>query len=192
MPDQPTSTSAPRALTWVYHALAIVALMTVIFLLNDLRVSFRRTGETVNRHLPEILEKTQTSTDTLAQLSQDIRELRDLSGATGSRDKSLVRYADELLDRIEAINAIIGTPAMIGGGLASTMPAAQWTADARKEALYLTFAAKSREELLERLTRDKFRRDWMIQFPGGGAPIKLIDWVSSRGATTGAATPAAP
>jgi hypothetical protein len=46
----------------------------LIFLLNDLRAEFRRTGRTINQHLPEILEKTRTSTETLAQLSADIRQ----------------------------------------------------------------------------------------------------------------------
>jgi hypothetical protein len=191
MTDEAKSSSFPRALAWVYHALAIVALVTVVFLLNDMRVSFRRTGDTVNQHLPEILAKTRTSTETLAQLSDDIRELRDLAGATGPRDRSLVRYADEVLDCVETSNAVIGVEAVIGKGLTNERSALDWATEARKEALYLTFAAASREELLERLTRDKLRRDWLIKPPGADKPVKLSDWLCGT-STTHLTTPAAP
>jgi ABC-type transporter Mla subunit MlaD len=175
-----TPSPAPRALQWIYHALAIVAFVTLIFLLNDLRREFQRTGETVNRHLPEILEKTRTSTETLARLSEDIRQLRDLAGATNARDATLAKYADELLDAIEAApDARIGVEAIIGSGLKDARPAKEWTADARKEAVYLAFAASSRQELLERLTRNKFGRDWLIQ-EGNAPPVKLIEWLNAK------------
>ena len=175
--DNPSA--APRALLWAYHALAIVALVVLIFLLNDLRSEFRRTGQTVNQHLPEILEKTRTSTETLAQLSADIRQLRDLAGATDARDATLAKYADELLDRIESADAQIGVEAIIGSGLKEARPAKEWTADARKEGLYLALTASSRQELLERLTKTKFGRDWLIQ-EGKASPVKLSDWLSAK------------
>ena len=170
---------APRPLSWIYHALAIIAFVILIVLLNDLRREFHRTGETVNRHLPEILEKTRTSTETLARLSEDIRQLRDLAGATNARDATLAKYADELLDAIEAADARIGVEAIIGSGLKDARPAQEWTADARKEAVYLAFAASTRQELLERLTKNKFGRDWLIQ-EGQAAPVKLIDWLGAK------------
>jgi hypothetical protein len=175
-----TPSPAPRALNWIYHALAIIALVILIFLLNDLRREFHRTGETVNRHLPEILEKTRTSTDTLSRLSEDIRQLRDLAGATNARDATLAKYADQLLDRVEAAaDARIGVEAIIGSGLKDARPAKEWTADARKEAVYLTFAAASRQELLERLTKTKLGRDWLIQ-EGQSPPVRLIDWLNAK------------
>ena len=186
-----TSSPAPRALHWVYHALAIFAFVILIFLLNDLRREFHRTGETVNRHLPEILEKTRTSTETLARLSDDIRQLRDLAGATGPRDATLAKYADELLDTIEAAgaDARIGVEAIIGTGLKDARPAKEWTTDARKEAVFLTFTASSRQELLERLTKTKIGRDWLIQEGQTATPVKLIDWLNAKHPSTGAITP---
>ena len=183
LPEPPSSPSPtpPRALQWVYHALAIVALVVLIFLLNDLRRAFHRTGDTVNEHLPEILEKTRTSTETLARLSEDIRQLRDLAGATGPRDATLAKYADELLDRVEAAaDARIGVEAIIGSSLKDARPAKEWTAEARKEAVYLAFAAASREELLTRLTQTKFGRDWLIQESPSAAPVKLSDWLKAK------------
>jgi hypothetical protein len=187
--DTPLSTSvpapapipAPRALSWLYHALAIIAFVILIFLLNDLRREFHRTGETVNRHLPEILEKTRTSTETLARLSEDIRQLRDLAGATDARDATLAKYADELLDAIEAAtDARIGVEAIIGTGLKDARPAKEWAADARKEAVYLALTAGTRQELLERLTKSKFGRDWLIEERPGTTPVKLGEWLGSK------------
>lgn len=195
MPDEgpspaPPASAAPRALQWAYHALAIVALVVLIFLLNDLRRQFHRTGDTVNEHLPEILEKTRASTETLARLSEDIRQLRDLAGATNARDATLAKYADELLDRIEAAgDARIGVEAIIGSSLKDARPAREWTAEARKEAVYLAFAAASRDELLERLTKNKFGRDWLIQESQAAAPVKLSDWLQAKLPTTRADTP---
>jgi hypothetical protein len=178
---KPASTSSMSSpLAWIYHALAIVALVLVVFLLYDLRTEFKRTGSTVNAHLPEILEKTRTSTETLARLSEDIRQLRDLAGATGPRDATLAKYADDLLDRVEAAaDARVGVEAILGKGLKDPLPAKEWTAEARKEALYLTFAAKSREELLERLTKNKFGREWLIQ-EGKAEPVRLKDWLEGK------------
>ena len=178
MPDE-QPTRWPRGLAWLYHVLAILAMATLVVLLYDLRREFRRTGDTVNEHLPEILEKTRDSTRTLAQLSDDIRQLRDLAGATGTRDTTLAKYADELLDLVESADAQIGTEAIVGSGLRDAKPAKEWCVDARKEALYLAFVATSQDELLTRLTRSKFGRDWMIQ-EKSGPPTKLADWLRSK------------
>ena len=180
----PQPSPAPRALSWLSHVLGIIALLVLIFLLNDLRREFRRTGDAVHQNLPEILEKTRASTETLARLSEDIRQLRDLAGATNARDATLAKYADGLLDRIEAAaDAKIGVEAIIGSGLKDARPAKEWTADARKEAVYLAFAASSRDELLERLTRNKFGRDWLIQ-EGDKPPVKLAEWLEQRASAT--------
>jgi hypothetical protein len=167
-------------LSWVSQGLGIVALALVVVLLFDLRGEFKRTGATVNQHLPEILAKTRTSTETLATLSEDIRQLRDLAGATGPRDATLAKYADDLLDRIErAEDARIGVEALIGKGLKDPQPARQWTAEARKEALYLTFRVAGREELLDRLTKNKFGSDWLIQ-QGDAPPVTLRQWLDAQ------------
>ena len=45
---------------------------------------------------------------------------------------------------------------LIGSGLKDLMPAAEWTTGARKEALWLSFRARSKRELLERITKNRF------------------------------------
>ena len=182
MPDGGTGMEKSNVLALITQVLVVVALVLVVVLLFDLRAEFKRTGGTVNEHLPEILAKTRTSTETLARLSEDIRQLRDLAGATGPRDATLVAYADDLLDRIESVDARIGVEAIIGKSLKDPQPAKQWTAEARKEALYLAFAAKSRTELLERLTKNKFGRPWLIQ-QGDAPPVPLRQWLEGSATT---------
>jgi hypothetical protein len=74
----------------------------LLWLVNDVRVSVKENIRTLNDNLPEILSNTKRSTATLAVLSEDIKNVRDLAGvANGGRDRSLVSYADGLLDTVE-------------------------------------------------------------------------------------------
>ena len=53
--------------------------------------------------------------------------------------------------------------------------------DARKEALWLTFRAKSKEELLRRLCKNKFGSDWLVvPAEGKAAPRPLLEWFAER------------
>jgi hypothetical protein len=158
--------------------LAVVVSAALLWMLNDLRVQAKRATRTLNDQLPEILDRTKRSADTLAVLSDDIRQLRDLAGAgDAARDKSLAAYADRVLDAVESTDATIGLkPKLIGDALKDTVPARQWVTDARKEALWLTFRAASRDELLDRLCKNKFGSEWHIQ-PAGGGAVPLADWV---------------
>ena len=172
--------SRPGLRTAAYAVGLCVALLFA-WLINDLRVQLRRTSATVNEKLPSILEKTERSATALAELSEDVRQLRDLAGATGSRDATLAAYADAILDRLEASGLSIGTRGKLSGRLDDAQPAKEWVAAARKEALWLTFRAKSRSELLERLTRTKFGSEWHVQSPGPDATLQsLRAWVEAQ------------
>ena len=163
---------------YFYPALAACVAAALLWMLNDLRVQARRSTETINAKLPEILDKTRRSADTLAVLSEDIKKLRALAGATNDvRDPALVDYATAVLDKIESTDAVIGLmPKLIGSELKETQPAREWVVDARKEAVLLVFRAHSRDELLDRLCKNKFGSDWYLQ-PRGGQPVTLIEWV---------------
>ena len=163
---------------WFYPALAVLVAAALLLMLNDLRIQARRSTETINAKLPEILDKTRRTADTLAVLSEDIKKLRALAGATdGVRDPALVDYATAVLNQIEATDAVIGLmPKLIGSELKETQPAREWVVDARKEAVLLVFRAGSRDELLDRLCKNKFGSDWYIQ-PKGGQPVTLAEWV---------------
>jgi hypothetical protein len=164
---------------WFYPALAVLVAAAVLLMLNDLRVQARRGTQTVNAQLPEILDKTRRTADTLAVLSEDVRKLRALAGGAtdAARDPALVDYAAAVLDKIAAADAVVGLmPKLIGSELKETQPAKDWVADARKEALVLVFRAGSRDELLDRLCKNKYGSDWYIQ-PKGGAAVPLAQWV---------------
>ena len=163
------------------YGIALPLALLFAWLVNDLRVQLRRTSATVNEKLPSILEKTERSATALAELSEDVRQLRDLAGATGPRDATLAAYADAILDRLETSGLTIGTRGMISGRLDDPQPAAEWVAAARKEALWLTFRAKSRGELLDRLTQTKFGTAWHAQPPGPDAkPQPLRSWIEGH------------
>jgi hypothetical protein len=175
--------------------LAVMLALAIWFgwMLNDLRLEFKRSAQTVNRDLPVILANTRKSTETLAEVSSDIKELRNLAGVEDApRDKTLVTYADSVLDLIEAqTDAQIGVEKLIGKSLSEPLPAKEWVAGARKEAVWLTFRAKSHAELLDRLMQTKFGSEWKIQF-GDEPPQPLRDWLTEHHPQTAEATAQEP
>jgi hypothetical protein len=190
---------------WACLAVACVFLGLLAWLANDLRLEVhqsaqivRDTGATINEslpaivdktrkstdtlaeHLPEIVEKTRTTTETLAELAEDIRQLKELAGvSTPARDKNLIAYATSVLDFIDASGGTIGLKKTLGSGLKSPVPAREWAVGARKEALLLTVLSNSKKEFLTRLTRNKFRFPWYIQF-GEKEPVTLLDWLKTN------------
>jgi hypothetical protein len=191
---------------WVCLAVAVVFLALLIWLINDLRLELRRSsamvqtaGQTINEHLPaivdktrrttdtlaeqlpEIVDKARTSTETLAELAEDIRQLKELAGlSTQARDKNLVAYANSVLDSIEASGGMIGLKKAFGAkGLKNPVPAREWVVGARKEAILLTILSNSKAEFGTRLTRNKFHSPWYIQI-GEQEPLTLLDWLKAN------------
>lgn len=187
---------------WICLGVAVAFLAVIGWMVNDIRLQVRRTvqtvqtaGATINQelpsivdkskrttdivaeHLPEIVDKTRLTTETLAELSQDIRQLKELAGVSATaRDQGLVAYADRLLDAIETSGGTIGLKKTFGQGLKNELPAKEWVVGARKEALVLTVLAKSKDELLKRLTHSKFGSDWYLQV-ADAEPVPLQDWL---------------
>jgi hypothetical protein len=173
---------------WVCLGVGVAFLAVVVWMLNDIRQETRKsvetfqvTGQTVNEHLPVIVEKSRTTTETLADLAEDIRQLKELAGVSNvTRDRNMVAYADSVLDAIEASGGTIGLRKLLGGsGLKDTLPAREWVVAARKEAVVLTALAKTRKELATRLGKNKFGSPWYIQV-GSGEPEPLLDWLRAN------------
>lgn len=172
---------------WICLIVAVAFLASLLWLVNDVRLEVRRAVDAVkqsstkvNEHLPTIVEKAERTTVTLANLADDIRQLKELLGVANSpRDKNLVSYADRLLDVIEKSGGTIGVTKTLGSGLKNTVPALEWVVAARKEALFLTMVAKSKTELLNRLTETKFGSAWHIQLPEQ-EPLPLVDWLKAH------------
>jgi hypothetical protein len=184
----PASSPAPAPggslFPWACLVVATVALGYLCWAVEDLRQEAKTSGKALNAHLPQILEKVEGSSATLKEVSDDLKKLRDLSGASGPRDKSLALFADRLLDRLQEARLEVGLSKMIGAGLKDAVPAAAWVRDARKEALWLTFRAKSKQELFDRLCQNKFGSDWLVLPPGDEAkdqkPRPLAEWFAEH------------
>ncbi|HVK11137.1 MAG TPA: hypothetical protein VM597_20375 [Gemmataceae bacterium] len=163
---------------WACLAVAAAFCSFLGWIAYDIRSQLTRSGNTVNEHLPAIVEKTHKTTETLAELSEDVRQLKELAGVTGTaRDQNLVAYANSVIAQIEASGGVIGLKKTLGGkGLKDQVPAREWTVGARKEAVVLTALAKSKKELVTRLSKNKFGSDWMIQV-GDQEPVALFDWL---------------
>ena len=163
---------------WACLAVVGVFLGLLSWMAYDIRSQLHTTGKTVNEHLPEIVDKTRTTTKTLAELAEDVRQLKELAGVTSSaRDEGLVAYANGALKQIESSGGVIGLKKTFGGkGLKDQLPAREWAVGARKEAVLLTVLAKSKKELATRLSETKFGSAWMIQI-GDQEPVPLLDWL---------------
>jgi hypothetical protein len=195
---------------WSCLAVAVVFLGMVTWMINDVRVEIRRstqliqaTGQTLNEHLPtvvdkskktadlltehlpEIVEKTRTTVDTVSELAADIHQLRELLvGTHAPKDTNLVTYANSVLKSIEASEGRIGLKKLPPGkGLKNPVPAKEWAAGARLEAVFLTVVVKSKKELVTRLGKNKFGFHWYIEV-GGNEPITLLDWLMENHAET--------
>jgi hypothetical protein len=184
---------------WACLAVAAAAALGLGWMVNDLRRELRRTADNVNAHLPAILEKAQKSTDTLhdslpdivektktstatlAELSEDVRQLKELAGLTSpARDKSLVAYADSVLDFLQSADATVGTRRLVGKGLTEVLPAKEWTVRARKgKVLYLVATCGSREEFVTKLGDKVLGTQWYVQ-QEGREPVALAEWVRAN------------
>ena len=119
---------------WACFGLAAVAAAILLWMLNDLRLEVKRTNAIVAEHLPAVLANVKQGTETLAHLSKDIEGMRDLAGiAGGPRDRSLVVYADSVLDFLDQQKGQIGLEKLVGKGLKDIVAVQDWSpARARK------------------------------------------------------------
>jgi hypothetical protein len=183
---------------WVCLGVAVLAVLVLGWMINDLRVELKQAVHTINQnlpemvektrkgtdtvveHLPEIVVKTRKSADTLAELSEDVRQIKDLAGVVSqTREKTLVAYMDNVLDYIENSGGQIGPKKLIGKGLKDPVSAREWVVGARKKALYLVLTCRSRQEFLEELCDKVFGTRWYIQI-GEEEATPLIDWLRAN------------
>jgi hypothetical protein len=158
-------------------------------MVNDVRLHVREsgemvqtTGETVNEHLPNILERVHTTTDTLAELAEDIRQLKQLAGLSSkARDENLVGYAESVLALIEKSGGTMGKKKFYGRGLKDERPAREWAAGERKLTVGLTAVAGSKKDLVMRLTRSwaGLGSPWYIRV-GNQQPEPLLEWLKAN------------
>jgi ABC-type transporter Mla subunit MlaD len=139
-----------------------------------------KTSDVVATQLPRVVERIDSTTETLAELSADVRQLKQLAGLTGkARDEGLTAYANSLLDKIAASGGAIGNKKVVGSGLKNKRPAAEWVVGARREALFQLLLAKSKKEMLDRLAKTALGGHWYIELPGK-EPMTLTDWAKEN------------
>ncbi|HBP20138.1 MAG TPA: hypothetical protein DEA08_20405 [Planctomycetes bacterium] len=177
----PLAPASGGVFRWVALGLAALVAGYLCWALEDLRQEAKTSGKAVNAHLPQILAKVDATSATVKEVSDDLKKLRDLAGASGPRDKSLAVFADRLLDMLEQAQVVVGVEKLIGKEISKPLAAADWVRDARKEALFLTFRAKSKAELFTRLCKNKFGSPWLVQGSEEGAkPEPLAAWFAAR------------
>jgi hypothetical protein len=115
----------------------------------------------------------------MSRLAKDIDALRNLAGVGAPRDKSLAIYADSLLDFLDKQPGQIGLEKILDKELKELVPVTDWVAGARKEALWLTFRANTKADLLDRIGKTKFGSAWMYQ-PPSGPPVTLIAFLKAN------------
>lgn len=166
---------------WACLALATIATAGLLWMVNDVRTQLKRSTQTVNENLPLIFAKTQRTTETLAALSEDLKQIRNLTGATDVvRDKRMAAFADSLLDAIRDSGGEIGLkPKLIGTNLKDVQSVGDWVNGARKEALWLLVRSRSRAELVGKLCTNIYGSDWYIRFEDKDA-VKLADWIATQ------------
>ena len=166
---------------WTCFISAMIVCGVLLWMVNDLRVQVRHSVDTVNRDLPQILDKTRDSTETIATLSRDINQLRELVvGTTVARDDNMIAYETEVLQLIESSNGKIGLKKTLGTGLADPVPAKDWVTRERKAALWNLARSRSKADLLDRIGHSAvLNRVWYIDL-GEKNVQPLIDWVKAN------------
>jgi hypothetical protein len=192
---------------WSCFGVAVIFLAATSWMLNDIRLEVRRAGEitlttaqTVNEHLPTIVDrskqitgvvaehlpdivaKARTTTDTLAAVAQDLRHVREWFGfkkAAGEPD--VMAYADGLLEKVKASGGTIGLKNPLPGskGLVKSVSAEQWVAGAHTEAKLLNLGGVSKKTMATQLAKNKFQFFWYIQVRGE-EPVRLLDWLKAN------------
>jgi hypothetical protein len=183
---------------------AVVFLTFLGWVLNDLRLSVRHavrtidsTAETANEHLPAILdnarristtmqedlpgilERARSATDNVAEVSADVGSLKEALGQLkANRNPALEDYAESVLGCVEASNGTVGARPLTGVGVRNPVPAKVWAASARRNAKLLTMVAKSKPDLLNRLTSTALGSQWLIQL--ANKRTTLLNWLKEN------------
>ncbi|MCP3980215.1 MAG: DUF948 domain-containing protein [bacterium] len=174
---------------WVCYVTSVVFGVAIVFLLASLSLranqALQQSNEaltTVNEELPEIVGETKQIAHTLGMLAEDVNGLKELAGVQ-PRDRSLVAYANAILDLVERETAgsaaFIGVPKTLGSGLKDVEPVAEFLVGARREATVLVFRAKSPQEVLHRLSHNWSGKPLMLREEPAGA-VTLEEWIRGR------------
>lgn len=147
--------------------------------LPDVVDKTRQATDTLTEHLPEIVDRVDKTTEVVAELADDIKQLKELAGLGGTkRDENLVAYTNGVFKAIASSGGTVGAKKLVGSGLKSTQPAAKWVAGKRKWTTLMLLKFKSKKEVVTWLCKG-----WYIEFPNK-EPMPLLQWLSEHHAET--------
>src|SRR5258707_515335 len=118
--------STDNAFKWIALGVGTVFLVVLTLMVNDMRLQVgetttivKKTGETLNDRLPDILNRTLVVAETVSELAMDVRNLKSVLGKVPlvRADEDLAAYAGSVLEAIEKSGATIGQKASSGKGL---------------------------------------------------------------------------
>jgi archaellum component FlaC len=137
--------------------------------------------QSVNKHLPQIIRQTEETVSTVAGVSGDVKQFKELFGDifANNQNKDLLKEVLSTLDLLEGLDASIGLKKDDTNELKQAKPAKHWARAARKEAPFLSLIGKSRGDVLQRLTTHGTGKPWYIKV-GEKAPMLLLDWIAGN------------
>jgi uncharacterized phage infection (PIP) family protein YhgE len=152
--------------------------------LTTLLADSNQAVSTINARLPRIMDKTEQSVDNLAQLSEDLKQSKELLGSINSirQNKDLATYAVSLLSLIQGQRqATIGSKKQETDKEMKPVAKAQdWAKSAGRDANFLSLIAKSKGEVLDRLTKSASGAPLYIQMAEKAAPVLLQTWLKAN------------
>jgi hypothetical protein len=180
--SDPTAVPPSRGLfPWACLIVAAAPLAFLGWAVNDLRLEARRLTAALNEQLPPILDNGRRTSESVGAVAADVKQLRELLGLSDKGGEiGLAAFAAEVLTEVEKSGGVIGLkPVLIGSKLKDTRPAREWVADARKEAVWLTFRVRTKREMLEKLSHNYLGSAWWIEV-GDAKVVPLTEWLGTR------------
>ena len=196
-------TSRP-AFRWVCYGTAVLFGVILLWMIADLRAQVKeslntaqetaregnRAMKTVNEKLPQIVTEVKKGTETLAELSEDVKLIKSVAGV-GNDDqqrglRGLALYADALqkvfAEQTEGKEAVILLEKIFGADLKKHSTADEFLVALNKEMVTVILPlSKSREEILWRVctSAPPRRVPFHIQFPDQ-EPIPLEQFLREK------------
>ena len=189
---------------WACLGVAVLAISALLWMVDDIRRQVRSSsdvvllsGATINQDLPAIVDRTknvaeqvsrslpklvdraEAVSDVLADLAEDIRQLKQLAGVGKARDENLVSYANSILTAIEKSGGYVGVHNVVRKGLKNERAATEWVPGARKEAVVMTLLVSTKKDMAQKIAKTKLGFDWWIEVPGQ-KPMRLLDWLKAN------------
>jgi hypothetical protein len=175
---------------WTALAIGTVFLVALTWMVNDMRLQVRettiivkKTGDTLNDRLPDILNRTLVVAETVSELAMDVRNLKSAISKVPlvRADEDLAAYAASVLEAVEKSGAMIGQKASSGTGLKKPVPAREWAGGTSRQPALLARLARSKREVAQKLSNNVLGHPWYMQFGDKDSErVPLLEWLKKN------------